>query len=118
MFEVLWVTAAGYVAEATTSNLFLVIRGKVVTPPLWVGALGGVVREVILRLARQERFTAVEHPVTRHELYNAEEAWLTNSLVGMVPIRRVDGRRIGRACPGVVTRRLARRYAEYLRRSR
>lgn len=115
-FEVLWCNREGLLTEGTVSNLFLVRRGQLVTPPVWVGALAGVVRQTICRLARRSATPVVETPVTRHELYTAEEAFVTNSLVGVVPIRVADGRRIGSRCPGPVTRRLQRAYAAAIRR--
>ena len=102
--------------EGTVSNLFLVRRGGLVTPPVWVGALPGVTRQAVCRLARRLTLSVEETPVTRHELYTAEEAFVTNSLVGVAAIRVADGRHIGARCPGPVTRRLQRAYAARLRR--
>ncbi|OGX41578.1 MAG: hypothetical protein A3C53_08415 [Omnitrophica WOR_2 bacterium RIFCSPHIGHO2_02_FULL_68_15] len=115
-FEILWCNAQGLVTEGTVSNLFLVRRGGLVTPPVWVGALPGVTRQAVCRLARRLTLSVEETPVTRHELYTAEEAFVTNSLVGVAAIRVADGRRIGARCPGPVTRRLQRAYAARLRR--
>ena len=115
-FEILWCNAQGWLTEGTVSNLFLVRRGRLVTPPVWVGALPGVVRQAVCRLARRLKISVEETPVTRHELYIAEEAFVTNSLVGVVPIRVADGRRVGSRCPGPVTRRLQRAYAAAIRR--
>ena len=115
-FEILWCNAQGLLTEGTVSNLFLVRRGRIITPPRWVGALPGVVRQAVCRLARRLKISVEETPVTRHELYIAEEAFVTNSLVGVVPIRVADGRRVGSRCPGPVTRRLQRAYAAAIRR--
>lgn len=115
-FEILWCNAQGLVTEGTVSNLFLVRRGALLTPPVWVGALSGVVRQAVCRLARRLKIPVEETPVTRHELYTAEEAFVTNSLVGVVPIRVADGRRVGSQCPGPVTRRLQRAYQTSLRK--
>ena len=76
----------------------------------------GVVREAIIELARRARISVVEQPITRHEFYTAEEAFVTNSLLGVVPVRMADGRRIGRRCPGPITRRLRAAYARWARR--
>lgn len=114
-FEILWCNAGGCVTEGTVSNLFIVRGGQLLTPPAWAGALAGVVRGAIVRLARRARLAVAEQPFTRHELFTAAEAFLTNSLIGVVPVRMADGRRIGTACPGPVTRRLQRAYAATLR---
>lgn len=117
-FEILWCNGQGYLTEGTVSNLFLVRRGRLCTPPAWSGALPGVVRQVLMRLAGRLRIPIEETPVTRHELYTAEEAFVTNSLVGVVAIRVADGRRIGARCPGPVTRRLRAAYAARVRGGR
>jgi len=100
---------AGWLAEGTVSNVFVVQRGRLVTAPEWAGILPGVVRDTILALARRAKLPVDERPLTRHELYTAEESFVTNSLIGIVPVREADGRRI-RRCPGPVTRRLRRAY--------
>ncbi len=117
-FELLWRHADGTVAEGTVSNLFIVRHRRLVTPPVWGGVLAGVVRDEVLRLVRRLRFEILEQPFTRHELFTATEAFLTNSLLGLVPIRIVDGRRIGSRCPGPLTRRFSHAYAAAMRRAR
>ncbi|MBI4226707.1 MAG: aminotransferase class IV family protein, partial [Candidatus Omnitrophica bacterium] len=117
-FEILWCNEQGLLTEGTVSNLFLVRRGQLLTPPVWGGALPGVVRQAVCRLARRLKISVEETPVTRHELYTAEEAFVTNSLVGVVAIRVADGRRVGTRCPGSVTRRLQRAYDTTLRKGR
>ena len=116
-FELIVGNAQGLVAEGSVSNLLIVRRGQVITPPVWVGVLPGVVREAIIELARRARISVVEQPITRHEFYTAEEAFVTNSLLGVVPVRMADGRRIGRRCPGPITRRLRAAYARWARRA-
>ncbi len=106
--EVLRIGPHGYLTEGTVSNLFLVMGGILVTPPAWLGILEGVTRARVLREARRMRVPAEEVPVTRHDLFNAEEAFLTNVLMPILPLREVDGRRIGASVPGPVTRRLMR----------
>lgn len=113
-FEVLWGTARGDLTEGTISNLFLVRAGQVMTPPVWTGVLPGVVRQTVLQLARRLKIPVVEQPLTRHDLFTAAEAFLTNSLGGVVPVRVADGRRIGSRCPGPVTQRLQVAYRRSL----
>lgn len=106
--EVLRFNAQGYLTEATVSNLFLVRNGELLTPAAWLGVLDGVTRRRILWAASRLGIPVQETVVTRHELFNAEEAFLTNVLMGVMPIREVDGRRIGAGIPGPITRRLSK----------
>lgn len=106
--EVLRFGRHGYLTEGTVSNLFLVKGGTLMTPPGWLGVLEGVTRHRVLEGARCLRIPVETVPVTRHDLFNAGEAFFTNVLVGILPIREVDGRRIGSRIPGPVTRRLMR----------
>lgn len=114
--EVLRLGPHGYLTEGTVSNLFLVREGVLMTPALWLGVLAGVTRTDLLEAARRLKIPTREVPVTRHELFNAQEAFLTNVLVGILPIRQVDGRRIGAKVPGPVTRRLMRAIRQGMKR--
>lgn len=106
--EVLRFGSYGTLTEGTVSNLFLVKQGRIITPPIWVGVLEGVTRAQVLQAARRQKIPVQETPVTRHDLFNADEAFLTNVLMEILPIREVDGRRIGTQVPGPITRRLLR----------
>ncbi|MBI3322580.1 MAG: aminotransferase class IV family protein [Candidatus Omnitrophica bacterium] len=106
--EVLRIGPHGYLTEGTVSNLFLVREGRLVTPPAWLGVLEGVTRGRVLEQARKLRIPTEEVPVTRHDLFNAEEAFLTNVLMPILPVREADGRSIGVSVPGPVTRKLAK----------
>ena len=106
--EVLRIGPHGYLTEGTVSNLFMVKGDALHTPPHWLGVLEGVTRSRVIQAARRLGIPVKEIPFTRHELFNAEEAFLTNVLMGVLPIREVDGRRIGLKVPGSVTRRLSR----------
>ena len=106
--EVLRIGPQGYLTEGTISNLFLVKGGAVRTPPAWLGVLGGVTRSHVIEAAKRMKIPVEEIPLTRHDLFNAEEAFLTNVLMGILPIRQADGRAIGAATPGPLTRRLMR----------
>lgn len=104
--EVLRIGPQGYLTEGTASNLFMVREGTLCTPPRWLGVLEGVMRWRVLQAARRLRIPTREIPFSRHDLFNAEEVFLTNVLMGILPVREVDGRRIGMQLPGRVTRRL------------
>ena len=106
--EVLRIGPHGYLAEGTISNLFLVKANCLVTPPAWLGVLEGVTRTQVIEAAKRLKISVREMPVTRHDLFNADEAFLTNVLMRILPIRQADGRAIGAAIPGPVTRQLMR----------
>ncbi len=105
-FDVLRLGSHGLLTEGTVSNFFFVKEGTLFTPPAWVGVLEGITRKKVLQAARRLKIPVKEVPVTRHDLFNADEAFLTNVLMRLLPIREVDGRRIGEIVPGPVTRRL------------
>ena len=107
--EVLRLGPHGYLTEGTVSNLFLVKNGVLITPPTWAGVLEGVTRQRVIQAALRLKIPVQEVMVTRHELFNADEAFLTNVLMGALPIREADGRRIGTTVPGSITRRIVRR---------
>jgi len=111
-FELLRTGRDGTLTEGTISNLFIVSDGQLMTTPGWVGVLHGVTQDRILRSARRLKIPVRTVPLTRHELFNAEEAFLTNVLMGILPVREADGRRIGSNVPGPVTRRLMRSLTE------
>jgi branched-chain amino acid aminotransferase len=115
--EALFLDAAtGTVTESTASNLGLIARGAMVTPPCWLGLLAGITREVLFELARGLRLPVKETPVTRHELYTADEVFLTSTLKEVIGVSEVDGRRIGPGLPGPVTRRLLSAFRRLVRR--
>jgi branched-subunit amino acid aminotransferase/4-amino-4-deoxychorismate lyase len=108
--EGLYVTARGEVTEGTTSNVFLVDRGTLVTPPATGGVLGGVTRDLVLRLARRSGLRVREEQVAVARVRRASEVFVTSSTVEILPVVRLDGRRIERGAPGPVTTALQDRY--------
>jgi D-amino acid aminotransferase len=110
--EGLYVTPDGEVTEATTANLFVVERGVLLTPPTGGGVLGGVTRGLVLRAARRARLAVREERITVARLRRAAEVFVTASTIEVLPIVRLDGRRVGAGTPGPLTRRLQAAYAE------
>lgn len=106
--EGLLLNTRGYLAEGTASNMFLVVRGRLVTPDLKSGILPGIIRQVVLELAGEITLPCEERQVTPEELFMADEVFLTNSLMGVMPLTRVDGRPVGDGIPGPVTAKLAK----------
>jgi len=108
--EVLMLDSAGYVAEASGMNLFIVKRGELRTPPAYAGILRGVTRDVILELAAAAGIPAREEPLNRYDVYTADEAFFTGTAAEIAPIRSLDGRTIGAGPVGQVTRELITRF--------
>jgi len=105
--EGLLLNTRGHLAEGTASNLFLVLRGRLVTPDAESGLLPGIIRQVVLELAGEVTFPCEERQVSPEELFLADEVFLTNSLMGIMPLTLIDGRPVGDGMPGPVTAKLA-----------
>ena len=108
--EAVLMDVQGYVSEGSGENLFLVKRGKLITPPLSASILEGVTRDTILALAREEGIPVSEEMVTRDQLYLADEAFLTGTAAEITPIREIDDRKVGEGVVGPITKRLQERY--------
>jgi aminodeoxychorismate lyase len=89
--EALFLNTQGRVAEAGAANIFLVRDGSLVTPSIEEGALPGIVREVVIRLAGEQDLPVEERPVEAGEFLSAAEVFITNSLIGLAPVVRIDG---------------------------
>jgi len=108
--EAVLLNEKGYIAEGSTTNIFVVQSGKLITPSIESGILSGITREAVLEIARSLNINAVEKKVLLHELTQADEAFLTNSIVELVPLTWFEGKPIGSGKPGEVTRNLLQRY--------
>ncbi|MBI4358346.1 MAG: aminotransferase class IV [Candidatus Omnitrophica bacterium] len=108
VFETIFLDLNGYVTEATVWNLFVVKEGRVLTPA--VGVLHGVTKQFVIECARKEHLSFIESNLTRHDVWNAEESFLTSTSGEITPICSLDGRRIGVQVPGFVTKRLMERF--------
>jgi D-amino acid aminotransferase len=111
-FEGLYVTPARTVTEGTTSNVFAVERGTLLTPPADGAILPGVTRDLVLRLAARAGLRTRETPLGVGCLRRADELFLTASTIEVLPVVRLDGHTVARGCPGPVTRALQARYRE------
>lgn len=114
--EALWMDALGYVTESTASNFGIVRDRTIVTPPCWLGLLAGITRDILCELAQSLRIPLHELPLTRHDVYNADEAFLTSTLKEILPVTTVDGRRIGTGKPGPMTQRLHRAFRQLVQK--
>lgn len=113
--EALMLNHKGEVAECTGDNIFLVKRRVVWTPPIEAGILEGLTRNAVLGLAREAGYTVQELPMTRHDIYTADECFLTGTAAEVVPVVSLDGRPIGDGKPGPVTNDLLARFQKLTR---
>jgi len=113
--EAIMLNHVGEVAECTADNIFLVKQGLVRTPPLNAGILEGITRDTVIELAQTAGITVQEIPLTRHDVYTADEMFLTGTGAEIVPVVKVDGRTIGSGKPGQITRQLRERYQVLVR---
>lgn len=108
--EAIMLNADGYVAECTGDNIFLIKGNRLHTPPLSAGALYGITRGVVMELAAQAGLEVSEPNLTRYDVFNADECFLTGTGAELVPVIKVDGRVIGTGKPGDWTRKLVDQY--------
>ncbi len=103
--EAIMLDTQGMLAEASGENIFLVRDGVLRTPPL-VSILEGITRDCVIQLAREKGIEVVEGPLSRDDLYGADEAFLTGTAAEVTPIREVDNRTIGSGSRGLITKTL------------
>ena len=106
----------GHIAEAAASNIFLVSKGRLLTPSLENGVLPGITRQTVLELAPELGLKIAETDVLPSDLKKADEAFLTNSLIELVPLIEVDGKPVGLGSPAPVTKMLHRAYRSLVER--
>ena len=114
--EALFLDTAGHCSEASASNLFAVIGGRLSTPPTSCAALPGITRAAVIELAGNLGVPVDERPFTLAELTASSEAFLTSSLRELAPLVRIDGAAVGSGAPGPVTRQLMAAYAGLVER--
>jgi branched-chain amino acid aminotransferase len=113
--EALMLNDAGNVAECTADNVFIIKRGQVFTPPISAGALRGITRSVVFDIAAELGIKITETDVTRHDVFVADECFLTGTAAEVIPVVKADGRTIGTGKPGSITTRMIARFREMTR---
>jgi branched-chain amino acid aminotransferase len=108
--EAVMLNAEGFVSECTGDNIFIVKSGTLMTPPFSAGALYGITRQVVIELAGKFGISVAEPNLTRYDLFNADECFLTGTGAEIVPIVKIDGRVIGNGKPGPLTQKLVSDY--------
>lgn len=104
--EALMLNDQGYVTEGSADNIFIVKNGTLLTPPVYLGALEGVTRNAIIEVAKKNGYELKETPFTRHDVYTADEVFLTGTAVEVIAVIEVDGRMINDGKPGKITNHL------------
>ena len=93
--EAIMLSPSGYVTECTGENIFVVKRKQLLTPPPYIGVLRGITRQTVMELGTQQRLQVREDLLTRHDLFNADEVFLTGTAAEIIPVVKIDGRVIG-----------------------
>jgi len=113
--EALMLNEAGNVAECTADNMFVIKKGQIFTPPISAGALRGITRSVVFEVAAELGIKITETDVTRHDVFIADECFLTGTAAEVIPVVKADGRTIGTGKPGSITMRVIDRFREMTR---
>lgn len=108
--EAIMLNPSGNVAECTGDNVFILSGGKLLTPPLSAGALRGITRGAVIGLAAEMGLEVREPDLTRYDLYNADECFITGTAAEIAPVASIDGRVIGKGKPGPVTKKFIAAY--------
>lgn len=112
--EALMLNSEGYVTEGSGDNIFLVKKGVIYTPPTYLGALDGITRQAIMDIARKLEYVIKEEPFTRHDVYIADEVFLTGTAAEVISVSEVDARVIRDGKPGPVTKQLLEEFRRYV----
>ena len=114
VMEGIMLSSEGYVVEGSGDNIFIVDKkGRLITPPVTIGALEGITRNVTIDLAEEAGLQVRELLFTRHDLYNARECFLTGTAAELIPVISVDRRSISDRKPGPVTKMLMEKFSIY-----
>ena len=113
--EALMLNEAGNVSECTADNVFVIKHGQIFTPPISAGALRGITRAVAFELAAEMGVRITETDITRHDVFIADECFLTGTAAEVIPVIKADGRVIGNGTPGPITTRMIARFREMTR---
>jgi branched-chain amino acid aminotransferase len=108
--EALMLNEAGNVAECTADNVFIIKHGQIFTPPIAAGALRGITRSVVFDIAAELGQKITETDITRHDVFVADECFLTGTAAELIPVIKADGRMIGNGKPGSITLKMIGRF--------
>jgi len=110
--EALMFTASGYVAECTGDNIFIIKGGSLITPPVYLGILKGITRAAVMDIGKKIGLEVKEDVLTRHNIFTADECFLTGTAAEIAPVVTIEKRTIGSGRPGKMTLRLMKEFRE------
>lgn len=113
--EALMLNHKGEVAECTGDNIFIIKNGILKTPPVDAGILEGITRNAVIKLAEESGIKVEQSPFTRHDIFVADECFLTGSAAEVIPVVALDGREIGTGKPGPITKDLNEKFKQLTR---
>ncbi|MEA2090034.1 MAG: branched-chain-amino-acid transaminase [Thermoproteota archaeon] len=113
--EAICLDKSGFVCEGVAENIFIVRNNVIVTPPTATGALPGITRDTIMKLAEKLRYKVVERNITPNELFNADEVFFTGTAAEVLPVREINKRVIADGTPGPVTKNLMKHFERMVR---
>lgn len=116
--EAIMLNKDGYVAECTGDNIFIIKNNVLITPPIYVGALPGITRDVVIDIAKNKlKLLVKEEPFTVYHIYTADECFLTGTAAEVIPVVKVDSRIIKDGIPGDITKQIIKEFKELTRTS-
>lgn len=110
--EALMFTGSGYVAECTGDNIFIIKGNSLITPPAYLGILKGITRSAVMDIGRKAGLDVIEDVLTRHNLFTADECFLTGTAAEIVPVVSIEKRTIGTGKPGKITLKLMKEFRD------
>ncbi|MFH1459520.1 MAG: branched-chain-amino-acid transaminase [Candidatus Omnitrophota bacterium] len=113
--EAIMLDSLGFVAECTGDNIFIIKNKKLITPPHTIGTLKGITRDAVINLAEKIKISTHQQMLSRHEIFNADEVFLTGTAAEIIPVVFVDGRKIGNGKPGKMTLSLMKDFKKITR---
>ena len=102
----------GYVIECTTDNIFMASQGELLTPAAYLGVLDGITKETIIKIAEQIGISTKETVLTKYDLYNADEMFLSGTGAELIPVIKIDGRKISAGKPGPMYKQIQKKFRE------
>jgi branched-chain amino acid aminotransferase len=115
VLECIMLNSQGHVAEASGDNVFVIKGKRITTPPTHSGALEGLTRNTVMKIARERGYEMVEEITTRYDLFIADEVFLTGTAAEIIAVVDIDARKIGRGRPGKITKLLSKEFHELTR---
>ncbi len=116
VLEAIMLTTGGYVTEGTADNIFIVLDGRILTPPTYLGVLEGITRNSIIEIAKELGYPVYEERFTTYELYSAQECWFTGTGAELIPVISIDGRTVDKGVPGPIFKSLREEFKKYIKK--